>query len=201
MTERCVITDNRENSRGERPLRSGGPSYFLTHYEELIRIAGSRLRRERRNHALNASALVHETWLRLATQHHAYETASHFLGVAAETMRRILVDDARSRKALRRNCGKDIVSLEDVRHVAAAAVDQEGTLRESLRCLRKQHPRVARLVHLRFYLGLTEHEASQVLRVTRRTLNRDWRFAKDWLTARLSATVTTLPAWQQEPID
>ncbi|MEO8660208.1 MAG: ECF-type sigma factor [Bryobacteraceae bacterium] len=202
MTDHCVLIESTENGCSERALRCNGPSFFLTHYEELIRMARWRLRRERRDHTLNAAGLVHEAWLRLATRHEAYESVNQFLGVASEAMRRVLVDDARSRNTMRRSGGKGILSLEEVRNVAAAVmVDQEGTLRESLRCLKMQHPRVARLVHLRFYIGLTEDEASHVLQVTRRTLNRDWKFAKDWLAARLSATVTTAQSWQQDLTD
>ncbi|MEO8661092.1 MAG: ECF-type sigma factor [Bryobacteraceae bacterium] len=183
--------------RTENPLRDqayevSDSVFFEAHYEDLRRIAATRLRCERTRRTLSPTALVHETWLRLAGHRRAYVDASQFLAVASEMMRHVLVDKARSRNALRRACEQYALPLEAVRNVGTKPTDDsDGCLRELLRCLQEFNPRVARVLHLRFFLGLTEEETAAVLRVTRRTVNRDWKFGKEWLYQRL--TVRTAP--------
>lgn len=153
-------------------------------YPELRRIAGRQLRRERTDHTLQPTALVHEVFLQLVDQRHAtWENRAQFFAVAAQLMRRILVDHARSRHALKRGGPITKVAL-DVRAVDVAgdpiaaevlAVDQ------ALERLAEQDPDQARIVELRFFGGLSVEETAKVMERSARTVKREWRLAKAWL--------------------
>ncbi|SPF40420.1 RNA polymerase, sigma-24 subunit, ECF subfamily [Candidatus Sulfopaludibacter sp. SbA4] len=150
-------------------------------YAELRRLAASYMRLERPDHTLQPTALVHEAYLRLVGQESSWQNRTHFLGVAAQQMRRILVDHARKHKAAKRAGKESRVSFEDV---LAVALEQPGHVVEidaALDQLAKEFPRQARVVELRFFGGYTEDDIAKVLAVSPETVKRDWRFAKTWL--------------------
>lgn len=151
-------------------------------YEELHRLAVGYMRRERADHTLQATALVNEAYLRLVQQPCPnWRTRAHFLGVAAQIMRHILVDHARGRGCNKRGGGKGLVVLEED---LVSAPDRSLDLLEldaSLKRLAERDPRQAKVVELRFFGGLTVEEAANVLGVSPKTLKRDWSMAKAWL--------------------
>ena len=158
-------------------------------YAELRRQARSALRREREGHTLQATALVHEAWLRLDGQHDAHwESRNQFLAVAAQTMRRVLVDHERTRRALKRGGGATQVTLGDAEHAVAApdAVDVLA-LDDALARLATMDPRKARLVELRYFAGLSIPEAAATLGVSLATVGREWAVARMWLRRELEA--------------
>jgi RNA polymerase sigma factor (TIGR02999 family) len=158
-------------------------------YAELRRQAGLALRREGDGHTLQPTALVHEAWLRLDGQPDArWESRTQFFAVAAQTMRRVLVDHARTRLALKRGGGATRVSLAHADR--AGAVEAGGgprdavellALDDALARLAALDPHKARLVELRYFAGLTIHEAAAALGVSAATVGRDWVVARMWL--------------------
>lgn len=160
-------------------------------YDELKRIAAHKLSLERDNHTLQPTALVHEAYLRLAEQHTVkWRNRGHFLAVAAEMMRRILVNYAHSHKAKKRNEGKTYIALD----VAESLVGESDAAKEidliflddALNELADFDRNAARIVELKFFGGLTNEEAAEVLGVSDSTVKRDWRMARAWLTAKLT---------------
>ena len=152
-------------------------------YDELRQLARSYLRRERPDHTLQATGLVHEAYLRLVDQTMtSWKNRAHFLGVAAQVMRRILVDHARRHRAEKRGGGWERLPLaveeiasEDVRSVNLIALD------DALGDLAKFDARQSRVVELRFFGGLTNEEVGEVLEISPRTVKREWRMARAWL--------------------
>ena len=158
-------------------------------YTELRKQASQALRREGEGHTLQATALVHEAWLRLDGQHDArWESRTQFLAVAAQMMRRVLVDHARTRRAAKRGGGGTHVSLSDADNVAAApdAVDVIA-LDDALARLAIMDPRKARLVELRYFAGLSIPEAAAALGVSLATVGREWAVARMWLRRELES--------------
>jgi len=151
-------------------------------YEELRNLAAIRLHQENPGHSLNATALVHEAWLRLGEQ--SFQSRTHFLRVAAECMRRILVDHARSRKADKRGGGRQRVPLDEAAQWTESP-DHLLALEEALRRFALEEPRKAELVVLRFFAGMTMPEAAQTLEISLPTAERWWVFARTWLFADL----------------
>ncbi len=151
-------------------------------YAELRGLAAGYLGRERVDHTLQPTALVHEAWMKLAGQRDvAWESRAHFLALAATCMRRILVDHARGREREKRGAGREREPLtESLRDAFRLDVDVL-TLNEGLKALALESERAARLVELRFFAGLTEPEAARVLGVGTATAERDWRAARAWL--------------------
>lgn len=152
-------------------------------YDELRRQARSVLRREGEGHTLQATALVHEAWLRLDGQRDArWESRTQFLAVAAQMMRRVLVDYARARQALKRGRGDVQVSLGDARNAIAMAdpIDLVA-LDDALERLAIMDPRKARLVELRYFAGMSIPEAAATLGVSLATIGREWAVARMWL--------------------
>ncbi len=156
-------------------------------YRELHRQAAAYLRRERRGHSLQPTALVHEAYLRLVGHDGPWESRSHFFAVSAQVMRHILVDRARRRRAGKRGGDLVRITLDDA--VAGAPLkDAELDLIEldqALRELAALDPGKARLVELRFFGGLTAVEAAAVMGVSESTVTREWRMARAWLHRRL----------------
>jgi RNA polymerase sigma-70 factor, ECF subfamily len=151
-------------------------------YDELHRIAARYARRERTDHTLQPTALVNEAYLRLADHaDKAWQNRAHFLAVAAQTMRHILVDYARARRAGKRGGALARVTLEDA---LAAAPERDVDLLAldgALERLAALDPQLARLVELRYFGGLTIRETAEVLRVSPKTVEREWDAAKLWL--------------------
>jgi RNA polymerase sigma factor (TIGR02999 family) len=151
-------------------------------YEELRRIAHRQLGRERAEHTLGTTALVHETYLKLVDQTRVqWADRAHFFSVAARAMRRILVDYARRHRALKRGGAPARVSLDDVPAVANERAHTLVALDEALTRLAAIDERLSKVVECRFFGGLTEEETAEALAVTARTVRRDWVKAKGWL--------------------
>ena len=151
-------------------------------YDELRRIAHGQLGRERDGHTLDTSALVHEAYLKLVDQTRVqWVDRSHFLAVATQAMRRILVDYARRHSSDKRGNAPRQVSLTDATLVVEERADLLLALDEALLALAKVDERLSRVVECRFFGGLTEDETAEVLGVTARTVSRDWIKAKGWL--------------------
>ena len=162
---------------------------FAIVYDELRRVAAAALRRERPDHTLQPTALVHEAYLRLASEpDERWQSREHFLAVAARAMRRVLVDHARGHNAQKRGRGEPVLSLEDI-DAAAPGVAREIdflALDTALTRLASFDPRQAQLVELRFFGGLTVEEAARVAGVSPRTVKREWQVARAWLRREMS---------------
>ena len=157
-------------------------------YADLRRMAAGYMRRERAGHPLEPTALVNEAYLRLIDQRRVkWRNRAHFFGVAAGMMRRILVDDARRRRAERRGKDWERVTLSGL-DVEGSAPDQIDVLalHESLERLAEFDPQQARIVELRYFAGLTIDEAAEVVGVSEATVARDWAVAKAWLRGNLT---------------
>jgi len=159
-------------------------------YEDLRRIARRQLLGERTGHTLTTTALVHESYLKLSEQTRAvFRDRTHFLPVASQAMRRILIDYARHHRARRRGGDQVRVDLDDVAGGAAAAEsDTLLALQDALERLEQLDPRQCRVVECRFFGGMTEEETAAALGITDRTVRRDWIKAKAWLYAELHAS-------------
>lgn len=158
-------------------------------YDELRRVARNYLRRERADHTLQATALVHEAYLRLVDEKNVtWQNRSHFYRIAARLMRRILVDHARAHNAAKRGGLEEKVSLEEAQALAASDVTDLVVLDGALRNLAETYPRKSEVVELKFFGGLEAKEIAEVLHVSQKTVLRDWRFAKLWLCRELNKT-------------
>jgi RNA polymerase sigma factor (TIGR02999 family) len=156
-------------------------------YDELHRLATRYLARERRDHTLQPTALVHEAFLRLINQREVdWRNRAQFLGVAAGLMRRILVNHARDRSAAKRGGSQERVSLSLVDIPSDAPDVDLIALEDALERLNTLDERKAKVVELRFYGGLTNEEVSEVLGISRATVEREWSFARAWLFDALS---------------
>jgi RNA polymerase sigma-70 factor, ECF subfamily len=157
-------------------------------YEELRAIARRRLRQERAGHTLNTTGLVHEAYLKLVQLDRVqWQSRAHFLAIAAQAMRNILVSHARSRKRLKRGGGAPHASLEEAEHLVAAAdlpdaeADRILALDAALGRLAALNPRHARVVECRFFGDMTAEETAAVLEVSLGTVKRDWSLLRQWL--------------------
>jgi len=161
-------------------------------YAELRRVAARQLRKERADHTLQPTALVNEVYIRLVDQRQVdWHSRAHFFGVAAQIMRRILVDHARRHAASKRGDGVRCVSIDEAMDVAASNEMPVLSLNEALDRLETVDPELARIVELRAFGGLTIEEAAHVLSVSASTAKRDWRTAKAWLNRELGSEVRT----------
>lgn len=151
-------------------------------YDELRQIARGYLRRERADHTLQATGLVHEAYLRLVDQTAAsWQNRAQFFGVAAGVMRRVLVDHARRHRAEKRGGDWEKVEFDDALATGLPRSLDLVALDEALQDLAKVDPRQSQVVELRFFGGLTTEEAAEVLEVSPRTIKREWRRARAWL--------------------
>jgi len=151
-------------------------------YSELRRLAAHYMRRERPDHTLQTTALVHEAYLRLAGRESKnWQDRAHFFAIAAEAMRSILVDHARARQAWRRGAGATKVPLDEARTSAPPRPEEILALDEALGRLARTDERQARIVELRYFAGMTVPEVAEVLDISERTVMRDWYLAKAWL--------------------
>jgi RNA polymerase sigma factor (TIGR02999 family) len=152
-------------------------------YEELHRLAKRYLRQERQGHTLQSTALVNEAYLKLVGQHSIrWQNRAHFFGIAAQLIRRILVDYARTRHAAKRGSNSPRLSLDEA--IAVPGDDRDldlVALDDALEGLSKIDPRQGRLVELRFFAGLTVEETAEVLQMSPATVKREWTAAKAWL--------------------
>jgi RNA polymerase sigma factor (TIGR02999 family) len=157
-------------------------------YDELRRLAGRYLRRERPGHTLQSTALVHEAYLRMIDQKNvSWQGRAHFFGIAAQMMRRILVDHARSRDAAKRGSGACKMSLDEGLLAPAERDINLVALDQALETLSKLDPQQARIVELRFFAGLSIEDTAEVLKISPATVKRDWAMAKAFLTRQLNS--------------
>ena len=151
-------------------------------YQELHKLAGRYLGRERTGHTLQTTALVHEAYLRLVDQKDAqWQNRSHFFAMAATQMRRVLVDYARSRHMAKRGGGAQQVELDEALVVSDERAGDVVALDDALKALAEFDERKSRMVELRFFGGLSIEETAEVLGVSPGTVMRDWTLAKAWL--------------------
>jgi RNA polymerase sigma factor (TIGR02999 family) len=156
-------------------------------YDELCRLARGYMRREYPDHMLQTTALVHEAYLRLAAQESVhFQTRAHFFAVAAQVMRRILVDYARGRHRAKRGKGAATLPLDDVAVLSDERAEQVMAVNFALENLAAVDPRKSRVFELRYFGGMSVEEAAEVLRVSAATVARDWRMAKAWLRREIS---------------
>ena len=156
-------------------------------YEELRRIAGHYMRNERQGHTLQTSALVNEAYLRLVDHENIeWQNRAHFFGVAAQAMRRVLVDYARNRNYQKRGAGARKVSLDKAATVAEEHAAEMIALDDALGELAKIDERKCRVVELRYFGGLSVEETAEALGVSVQTVGRDWSTAKAWLLREMS---------------
>jgi RNA polymerase sigma factor (TIGR02999 family) len=183
--------DSKEASRILRAADEGAPvdmdALLPLVYQRLRVIASRRMAGERKGHTLQTTALVNEAYLRLlGHDNHAWSSKAHFYAAAAESMRRILIDHARKRGSAKRGGGKARLPLHVVDLVVEDDVDQILSLDEAVLRLEELDPRMAQLVKLRFYAGLSEKDTAQALGVTPRTVRREWGLARAFLHRQLS---------------
>ena len=158
-------------------------------YDELRRIASSRMALEHRGTTLQPTALVHEAWLRLVgTENPKFKGRAHFFGAAAEAMRRILIDRARRKRALRHGGGQLRVAIDDVEISTVAEDDQLLAVNDALEKLSAQDKAKAELVKLRYFVGMTIEEAAQMLCISEPTAKRWWTYARAWLYNEITKT-------------
>ncbi len=151
-------------------------------YNELRAMAAQKMAGEASGHTLQPTALVHEAWLRLTGPGpQRWENRAHFFGAAAEAMRRILVDHARKKQALRRGAGAVRTELTESLLVLNAPPDELLAVHEALDDLAREDPQAAELVKLRYFVGMTMEEAASALGVSKRTAEGLWTYARLWL--------------------
>jgi len=157
-------------------------------YDELRRIAGAQMRRERPDHTLQATAVVHEAYVRLVgEQEIEWQSRAHFFAIAARTMRRVLLDHARQRHAGRRGGeGAHKVDIDAELLIADDRLEDVVALDEVLGRLNEMDPEQGRMVELRFFGGLNVEETAEVMGISPRTVKREWRLARAWLERELA---------------
>jgi RNA polymerase sigma factor (TIGR02999 family) len=154
-------------------------------YAELHRLAKAYMRRERPDHTLQGTALINEAYLRLAGEPIDWESRSHFIGMAAYGMRRVLVDYARAHTAERRAGGLQRVEFEDGLAIAPERLEEVAIVDEALTRLAGRSPRQAQVVELRYFGGLSVEQIAAMLNVAPRSVKRDWSLARIWLAREL----------------
>jgi len=160
-------------------------------YEELRRLARDYLRRERADHTLQATALGHEAYLRMVDEKNVtWQDRAHFYGIAARLMRRVLVDHARAHNAAKRGGLEKKFSLDEARDITTGSPPDLVALDGALESFAKTYPRKSEVVELKFFGGLEANEIAEVLRVSTKTVLRDWQFAKLWLCRELATPDT-----------
>jgi RNA polymerase sigma factor (TIGR02999 family) len=155
-------------------------------YQELLRLARRQMAGERPGHTLHATALVNEAYVRLIEQDARWQNRAHFFGVAAQTMRHILVDMARARHRAKRGGGQFVVALSEAADVGVVRSADLVALDDALKDLEAFDPRKCRVVEMRFFGGLSLEEVAEVQQVSVTTVRRDWSLARAWLHRELS---------------
>jgi RNA polymerase sigma factor (TIGR02999 family) len=157
-------------------------------YAELRKLAAAKMANEAAGHTLQPTALVHEAWLRMVGKDQPkFENRAHFFALAAEAMRRILIDRARRKQAQRRGGGQVPVNLDEVEIAAPDAEDQLLAVNEALDKLATENPQQAELVKLRYFVGLTNEESAKLLGISARSAKYCWTHARAWLYQEISA--------------
>ena len=192
MSERAnsssVITEQLQNWREQQDSEVENALFDLV-FAELHQQAHRYLQKERTGHTLQTTALVNEAYLKLIKQHSvSWESRSHFFGVAATMMRRILIDYAKAKHRIRRSGENEDLPLEHALTIAVSSGDDFDLLAldEALNLLAKKEAHLAKVVELRFFSGLDVPETAEVLGVSESTVKRDWQMAKAWLRRELN---------------
>jgi RNA polymerase sigma factor (TIGR02999 family) len=160
-------------------------------YKELHRLAERYMRAERKDHSMQATVLVHDAFLRLvAESDRTWENRTHFFAAAAQVMRHLLIDYARHRRAEKRGGGQAKLPLDEVAAISYANCEEWLAVDEALHRLAARDERLARIVEMRFFGGLTEDEIGEALGLSSRTIKRDWKVARAWLRADLAGIAT-----------
>ena len=155
-------------------------------YDELRKLAAHKMSLQAPGQTLQATALVHEAWLRLTgAEEKRWESRKHFFGAAAEAMRHILIDRARKRQCVRHGAGQERVDIDAIELPVSVEEDQFLEVNHALEELEKADPEKAEVVKLKFFIGLTEREAAEILGVSERTIERRWAYAQAWLFERI----------------
>jgi RNA polymerase sigma factor (TIGR02999 family) len=170
-------------------------------YEELRKLAAARLAQERPGQTLQATALVHDAYLRLVDVDNAqrWDNRGHFFAAAAEAMRRILIDRARGNRRLKRADQRLRIDLDDIEVALDAPAEELLALDEALEHLTAQYPDCGELVKLRFFAGLSLADSAAALGMARRTADRNWAFARAWLHRKLSDVPPTTGSTTSSP--
>jgi RNA polymerase sigma factor (TIGR02999 family) len=150
-------------------------------YEELRRLAAGKMAGQPAGHTLQATALVHEAWLRVAGENHQWQSRKHFFSAAAEAMRRILVDRARRKRRLKRGGPQERVNIDSLDLAAESQPEALLRVHEALEKLSAEDSLKAELIKLRFFVGLGIPEAAELLGISPTTAKRHWTFARAWL--------------------
>jgi len=151
-------------------------------YDELRRLAAHKLSQERPGQTLQATSLVHEAWLRLVgAENPKWEGQKHFFAAAAEAMRRILIENARRKQRQKRGGGWERIDVEQIQLAEPLPSNDLLAIDEALTELAQRDPPAAELVQLRFFAGLTQQQAANLLGISRRTADRTWAYARAWL--------------------
>lgn len=150
-------------------------------YQKLRQVAAEKMAHEAAGHTLQATALVHEAWLRVGGEAQGWQSRWHFFSAAAEAMRRILIDRARSKRAARHGGGLKRVDVDAVEITVPVEESELLDVHETLDQFAAHHPQKAELVKLRYFAGLTVEEAAEVLGISKPTAERHWAFARVWL--------------------
>ena len=159
-------------------------------YDELRKLAAQKLTQEKPGQTLDATALVHEAYVRLVDSNQAqqWNSRGHFFAAAAEAMRRILIEQTRRKRRQKHGGGLQRVELDDAVDIADAPLQDLLELDEALNRLEKADPLAAKLVNLRYFAGLTMPQAAEALGITLRTAERNWTYARTWLHREITAT-------------
>jgi len=163
-------------------------------YAELHRLAAAYMRKERPDHTLQATALINEAYLRLAKDNGEWNNREHFIGMAANVMRHVLVDYARAHKALQRDGGLQRVEMQEDFAISKDKLEEIVSLDEALRRLESLEPRQAKVVEMRYFGGLSTEQIASFLGVSERSVKRDWSLARIWLFRELKDGRDPLPA-------
>jgi RNA polymerase sigma factor (TIGR02999 family) len=157
-------------------------------YEELRKLAAARMAKESAGHTLQPTALVHEAWLRLVSDgERTWKNRAYFFGAAAEAMRRILIESARHKSRLKHGGGLERVNIADMELADTTPDEKVLLIDDALQQLEAEHPERARVVGLKYFGGMTNQEAAELLGVSERTVDRHWVCAKEWLFRRVRA--------------
>jgi len=155
-------------------------------YEELRRLANARMAQEPSGQTLQPTALVHEAWIRLVGENHDWQNRKHFFSAAAEAMRRILIERARQKRRVRHGGGLVRVDLNDIDVAAESQSETVLFVHEALERLAQKDPEIAELIKLRYFAGVPNQEAAEMLGMSERTARRNWAYARAWLTREIN---------------
>lgn len=155
-------------------------------YDELRKLAAGKMAQEPGGQTLQPTALVHEAWLRLVGENHDWQNRRHFFSAAAEAMRRILIDRARQKRRVRHGGNLVRVDLNDIDLAAESQSETVLFVHEALEQLAQKDPEIAELIKLRYFAGIPNQEAAEMLGMSERTARRNWAYARAWLTREIT---------------